>query len=111
MEFETPARSRVVVVVLDDLWLLRGFLLLFLMFFNCQRQIHKTVSINHDYKRKRRAEADSNRLLSAYQPSALPQGQINDKLFSPLMRNPFNYMKMAGHRTTGRESAIRNIEI
>ena len=36
-------------------------------------QSHKTVSTDHN--RERRAEADSNRSSSAYQPNALPLGQ------------------------------------
>ena len=39
------------------------------------RDKHKTVSTNHNFKRERRAEADSNRGPSAYQPNALPLGQ------------------------------------
>ena len=46
-----------------------------LMFHNCERQSHKAVSTNHNPWRKRRAEADSNRGPSAYQPTALPLGQ------------------------------------
>ena len=38
-------------------------------------QSHKTVSINHNLFRERRAEAVSNRGPSAYQPNALPLGQ------------------------------------
>ena len=46
-----------------------------LMFHNCEGQSHKTVSADHNFWRERRAEADSNRGPSAYQPSALPLGQ------------------------------------
>ena len=46
-----------------------------LMFHNCEGQSHKTVSTEHNFWRERRAEADSNRSPSAYQPSALPLGQ------------------------------------
>ena len=35
----------------------------------------KTVSTDHNFWRERRAEADSNRGPSAYQPNALPLGQ------------------------------------
>ena len=45
-----------------------------LMFRNCERQSHKTVSTDHNFWRER-AEADSNRGPSAYQPNALPLGQ------------------------------------
>ena len=44
-------------------------------FINCEGPSHKTVSPNHNFRRKRRAEADSNRGPSAYQPNALPLGQ------------------------------------
>ena len=43
-----------------------------LMFHNCEGQSHKTVSTDHNFWRERRAEADSNRGPSAYQPNALP---------------------------------------
>ena len=36
---------------------------------------HKTASTDHNFGRERRAEADSNRGPSAYQPNALPLGQ------------------------------------
>ena len=39
-----------------------------LMFHNCEGQSHKTVSTDHNFLRERRAEADSNRGPSAYQP-------------------------------------------
>ena len=39
-----------------------------LMFHNCEGQSHKTVSTDHKFLRERRAEADSNRGPSAYQP-------------------------------------------
>ena len=42
-----------------------------LMFHNCKGQSHKTVSRDHNFWRERRAEADSNRGPSAYQPNAL----------------------------------------
>ena len=31
------------------------------MFYNCEGQDHKTVSTDHNFRRERRAEADSNR--------------------------------------------------
>ena len=46
-----------------------------LMFRNCEGQSHKTVSTDHNFSRERRAEADSNRAPSAYQPNALPLRQ------------------------------------
>ena len=46
-----------------------------LMFHNCEGQSHKTVSTDHNFWRERRADADSNRGPSAYQPNALPLGQ------------------------------------
>ena len=46
-----------------------------LMFHNCEGQSQKTVSTDHNIWRERRAEADSNRGPSAYQPNALPLGQ------------------------------------
>ena len=46
-----------------------------LMFHNCEGQSHKTVSTDHNSWTERRAEADSNRGPSAYQPNALPLGQ------------------------------------
>ena len=50
-----------------------------LMFHNCEGQSHKTVSTDHNFRRKRRAEADSNRGPSAYQPNALPLGQTGSR--------------------------------
>ena len=46
-----------------------------LMFHNCEEQSYKTVSTDHNFWRERRAEADSNRGPSAYQPNALPLGK------------------------------------
>ena len=45
------------------------------MFHNCDGQSHMTVSTDRNFYRKWRAEADSNRGPSAYQPNALPLGQ------------------------------------
>ena len=50
-----------------------------LMFHNCDGQSHKTVSTDHNFWRKRRAEAVSNRGPSAYQPNALPLGQTGSR--------------------------------
>ena len=47
-----------------------------LMFHNCNGQSHKTVSTDHNFGRERIVETDSNRGPSAYQPNALPRGQI-----------------------------------
>ena len=46
-----------------------------LMCHNCEGQSHKTVPTDHNFRRERRAEADSNRGPSAYKPNALPLGQ------------------------------------
>ena len=44
-----------------------------LIFHNCEGQSHTTVSTDHNFSlSERRAEADSNRGPSAYQPNALP---------------------------------------
>ena len=45
-----------------------------LMFHNCEGQSHKTVSMDHNFWRERRAEADLNWGPSTYQPNALPLG-------------------------------------
>ena len=50
-----------------------------LMFHNCEVQSHKTVSTDHNFSREMRAEADSNRGPSAYQPNALPLGQTGSQ--------------------------------
>ena len=50
-----------------------------LMFHSCEGQSHKTVSTDHNFWRERRAETDSNRGPSAYQPSALPLGQTGSQ--------------------------------
>ena len=50
-----------------------------LMFHNCEGQSHKTRS-------ERRAEADSNRCPSAYQPNALPLGQTGSPAITPQWR-------------------------
>ena len=39
-----------------------------LMFYNCEGQSHKKVFTDHNFWSKRKAEADSNRGPSAYQP-------------------------------------------
>ena len=51
-----------------------------LMFHNCEGQSHKTVSTDHNFWRERRAEADSNRGPSAYQPNSLLLGQTGSLL-------------------------------
>ena len=50
-----------------------------LMFHNCEGQSHKRVCTDHNFLRERRAEADSNRGPSAYQPNALPLGQTGSQ--------------------------------
>ena len=52
-----------------------------LMLHNCEGQSHKTVSTDHNFWRERRAEADSNRGPSAYQPNALPLGQTGSQVY------------------------------
>ena len=53
-----------------------------LMFHNCEGQSHKTMSTDHSFWRERRAEADSNRSPSAYQPNALPLGQTGSHKYT-----------------------------
>ena len=50
-----------------------------LMFDNSEGQSQKTVSTDHNFRSERRAEADSNRGPSAYQPNALPLGQTGSR--------------------------------
>ena len=50
-----------------------------LMINNCEGQGDKTVSTDHNFRKERRAEADSNRIPSAYQPNALPLGQTGSR--------------------------------
>ena len=61
-----------------------------LMFHYCDGQSHKTVSTDHNVWRERRAEADSNRGPSAYQPNALPLGQTGSQV---LFRAPELFYK------------------
>ena len=61
-----------------------------LMFHDCERKSHKTVSTDHNFRRERRAQAISNRGPSVYQPNALPLGQTGslaptDICFTPLI--------------------------
>ena len=51
----------------------------FKRFINCEGQSHKTVSRDHNFWTERRAEADSNRGPSAYQPNALQLGQTGSQ--------------------------------
>ena len=53
-----------------------------LMFHNdCEGRSHKTVSTDHNFRREKRAEADSNRgPVSVYQPNALPLGQTGSHI-------------------------------
>ena len=46
-----------------------------ILMFHCEGQSHKTLSTDHNFLRERRAEADSSRGPSAYQPNTLPLGQ------------------------------------
>ena len=46
---------------------------------NCEGQSHKTMSTDHNFRRESRAEADSNRGPSAYQPNALPLDQTGSR--------------------------------
>ena len=64
-----------------------------LMIRNCEGQSHKTVSTDHNFWRERRAEADSNRSPSAYQPNALPPGQTGSPSLSRLP-DSYNYIIM-----------------
>ena len=50
-----------------------------LMIHNCDGQSHKTASIDNNFWRERRAETDSNRGPSAYQPNALPLGHTGSR--------------------------------
>ena len=50
-----------------------------LMFVNCEGHSHRTVSTDHNFGSERRAEADSNRGPSAYQPTPLPLGQTGSQ--------------------------------
>ena len=56
------------------------------------RDSHKTVSTDHNFWRERRAEADSNRGPSAYQPNALPLDQTGSPdrttIINPNSREP-----------------------
>ena len=51
---------------------------------NCEGQSHQTVSTDHTLSRERRAEADLNQSLSAYQPNALPLGQTGSLYYQRL---------------------------
>ena len=61
------------------------------MFHDCEGQSYKTVSTDHNFWRERRAEADSNRGPSAYQPNALPLGQTG----SPAFLKPIQHLYTA----------------
>ena len=60
-----------------------------LTFHKCEGQSHKTVSTDHNFGSERRAEADSNRGPSAYQPTALPPGQTAHTLYPPSTKPVF----------------------
>ena len=70
-----------------------------LTFHNCEGQSHKTVSTDHYFRRERRAEADSNRGPSTYQPNALPLGQTGSH------RNQLAFLRMTAH--TGHQPVCR----
>ena len=59
-----------------------------LMFHNCDEQSHRTVSTDHNLSSEKRAEADSNRGPSAYQPTAFPLGQTGSRALG-LGSSPF----------------------
>ena len=54
-----------------------------LLFHNCEGQSPKTLSTDHNFWNERRAEADSNRGPSAYQPNALPLSQTGSHSYAP----------------------------
>ena len=68
-----------------------------LMFRNCEGQSHKTVSSDHNFWTERRAEADSNRGPSAYQPNALPLGQTGSLIIIIVIRA--HMLIRQGHET------------
>ena len=61
-----------------------------LMFHNHEGQSHKTVSTDHNFWRERKAETDSNRGPSAYQPNALPLGQTGSQV-APFLSSLINH--------------------
>ena len=73
-----------------------------LMFHNCEGQSHKTVSTDHSFWRERRAEADSNRGPSAYQPNALPLGQTGSHVHRNSLRFIRDVVGGGGWRWRGR---------
>ena len=67
-----------------------------LMFHNHEVQSHKTVSTDHNFWRERKAETDSNRSPSAYQPNALPLGQTGSQVapFLPSLINRKRFLSV-----------------
>ena len=65
------------------------------------RDSHKTVSIDNNFRSERRAEADSNRDPSPYQPNALPLCQTGPMSFERL--DPILYIYMLGLLKEGQE--------
>ena len=61
------------------------------------RDSHKTVSTDRNFRRERRAEADSNRDPSAYQPNALPLGHTSSHI-TAASEQPFLYTAFRLHQ-------------
>ena len=68
-----------------------------LMFHNCEGQSHRTMSTDHNFRRERRAEADSNRGPSAYQPNALPLGQTGSQSNTMVLCHLLYYAYQRAH--------------
>ena len=68
-----------------------------LMFHNCEGQSHKTVSTDHNSSRERRAETDSNRDRSSYQPNALPLGQTGSLAKHAIIKNLSHQFQNTGN--------------
>ena len=69
-----------------------------LMFHNCEGQSHKTVSTDHNFWSERRAEADSNRGPSAYEPNALPLGQTDSQEEKATATSNIQWLEVGHHR-------------
>ena len=76
-----------------------------LMFRNCEGQSHKTVSSDHNFRRDRRAEAESNRGPSAYQSNALPLGQTGSHPEGGIARCPYPISSEPVPRRTQKSSS------
>ena len=68
-----------------------------LMFHNCEGQSHRTMSTDHNFRRERRAEADSNRGPPAYQPNALPLGQTGSQSNTMVLCHLLYYAYQRAH--------------